>query len=58
MEALGIKLDLIRWTNSFMSDCHIRLALDGDLSPSGYRDTARIASGSNPVHYLPVWNLR
>jgi len=44
--------------NSFMSDCQIRLALDGDLSPSGYRDTARIASGSNPVHYLPVWNLR
>ena len=58
MEALGIKLDLIRWTNSFMSDCQIRLALNWDMSPSGYSDTARIASGSNTVHYLPVWNLR
>jgi len=58
MEALGIKPDLKRRTNSFMTDYQIRLALDGDLSPSGYRNTARIASDSNPVHYLPVWNIR
>ena len=29
MQVLGIEPDLIRWTSSFMSDCQVKLVLDG-----------------------------
>jgi len=45
METLGIEPDLIRWAQSFMSDCQVQLVLDGSTGEERQVDTG-IPQGS------------
>jgi hypothetical protein len=45
MEAVELKPDLIRWTDSFMTDHEVKLVLDGEMGEANPVDTA-IPQGS------------
>ena len=56
MEALGVEPDLIRWTGSFMSDCQVKLVLNGKVGEAEPLDTG-IAQGSPAAPILFVTYL-
>jgi len=45
MQALGIETDVIRWTGSFVSDCQVKLVVDGKMGKANTVDTG-ITQGS------------